>query len=98
MPSLCSKVLRVVLILSVLPVIHGATHSKRNAAQRPVQLLKLNDDVEHVPHRAFGPVRNDRGWWGVGVFAALGALLHHEGDPAARLKPRPFKASTLRGA
>ena len=48
---------------------------------------------KQVPHRAFGPVRNDKGcWWG-GFFAAPEALLYPENDPAARLKPRPFKSS-----
>ena len=38
---------------------------------------RIGGNSKGVPHRAFGPVRNDKGcWWGVAVFAAPEALLH----------------------
>ena len=45
------------------------------------------------PSDLFGMTRVVGGEW---LFRSAEALRHPENDPAARLKPRPFKASTLR--
>ncbi len=35
---------------------------------------------QRVPHRAFGPVRNDKGcWWGMAVFRSAEAPIFHGG-------------------